>query len=63
MAGWVQCLGRHTVTGVVVAAGAVGVCHISVFHRFFGRAQWSLDGLGEVVFRMALHWIPADQSA
>lgn len=59
--GWVQCLGRHTITGVVIAAGAVGVRHISVFHRFFARAQWSLDAVGQVVFGLALRWLPADQ--
>ncbi|MDQ5827609.1 MAG: transposase [Chloroflexota bacterium] len=61
VAGWVQCLGRRTITAVAVAAGAVGERHISVFHRFFARAQWTLDAVGRVVFQLALHWIPADQ--
>jgi hypothetical protein len=59
--GWIQCLGRRTITGVVLASGAVGERHISVFHRFFARAQWSLDGVGKVVFQLALRWLPADQ--
>lgn len=66
VAGWVQCLGRHTVTGVVVAAGAGvvgtrdvrGWRHISAFHRFFSRAQWEPDALGKVVFTLALRWLP-----
>jgi hypothetical protein len=58
--GWVHCLGRHTITGVIIAAGAVEVCHISVFHRFFARAQWSMDALGQVVFGLALRWLPAE---
>src|SRR4051812_38530166 len=58
VSGWLQCRGRRTVTGLVIAAGAVGQRHISVFHRFFARAQWSLDALGQVVFRLALGWIP-----
>jgi hypothetical protein len=55
--------GRNAIstTAVAVASGGVGRCHISVFHRFFGRANWSLDALGQVVFRLALRWIPADQ--
>ena len=61
VAGWIHCLGRRTITAVAVASGGVDSCHISVFHRFFSRAQWSLDAVGQVVFRLALIWIPADQ--
>ncbi len=43
VAGWVQCVGRRTITAVALAAGAVGERHVSVFHRFFARAQWALD--------------------
>jgi hypothetical protein len=59
--GWVQCLERRTLTAVALASGAVGVRHISVFHRFFARAQWSLDAVGQVMFQQALRWLPADQ--
>ncbi len=59
--GWVQCPGRRTVTEVALASGAVGERHISVFHRFFSRASWTLDALGHVVFTLALKWLPADQ--
>src|SRR5438105_8634355 len=61
MLGWVQCQGRRTVTEVALAAGAIGARHISVFHRFFSRACWTLDALGRVVFTLALKWLPADQ--
>src|SRR6185295_4369055 len=61
VAGWIHCQGRRTITAVAVASGGVGWCHISVFHRFFSRATWSLDALGRVVFRLALAWIPAEQ--
>src|SRR5687767_15262226 len=61
MAGWILCLGRRTITAVAVASGGVERCHISVFHRFFTRATWSLDALGQAVFRLALAWIPADE--
>jgi hypothetical protein len=43
VAGWIHRLGRHTITAVASAAGAVCRHHISVFHRFFGRARWNLD--------------------
>jgi hypothetical protein len=61
VAGWVHCLGRRTITAVAVASGGVEQRHISVFHRFFARARWSLDAVGRVVFRLALRWIPPDQ--
>ena len=60
VSGWLRCRGRRTVTGLVIAAGAVGSRHISAFHRFFARAHWSLDALGRVLFTLALRWIPAD---
>ena len=60
VAGWLHCPGRHTVTGVAVAAGAgvVGWRHVSAFHRFFGRAKWEPDALGKVVFALALRVLP-----
>jgi hypothetical protein len=61
VAGWVHCLGRRTITAVALAAGAAGTRHVSVFHRFFARAKWSLDAVGQVLFALALAWIPADQ--
>jgi SRSO17 transposase len=59
VAGWVHCLGRRTVTAVALASGALGGRHVSVFHRFFARAVWSLDAVGRVLFEMALAWLPA----
>ena len=59
--GWMQCQGRRTLTEVALASGAVGERHISVFHRFFSRASWTLDALGHVVFTLALQWLPGDQ--
>ncbi|MCC6176050.1 MAG: transposase, partial [Chloroflexi bacterium] len=49
VAGWIHCLGRRTITAMAVASGGVEQCHISVFHRFFSRATWSLDAVGRVV--------------
>ena len=46
MSGWVLNLRRHTITGAVHAAGAVGSKHISSFHRFFSRGRWTTDGVG-----------------
>jgi DDE superfamily endonuclease len=68
VAGGAHCVGRHTVTAVALAAGVVDGLdgrswrHISVFHRCFSRAAWSLDQLGLVVFRLALRWVPPDDA-
>jgi DDE superfamily endonuclease len=59
--GWIQCQGRRTLTGMALASGGSGERHISVFHRFFSRASWTLDALGRVAFTLALQWLPADQ--
>jgi hypothetical protein len=44
--GWTLCVGKHTVTGVLRAAGVVGFEHHSGYHRFFARAAWSRDRVG-----------------
>jgi len=61
VAGWLHCLGRRTMTAVALASGGVGNQHISVFHRFFSRATWTLDSAGRVLFRLALKWVPDDE--
>lgn len=45
---------RRTVTGMIVAARAVGTKHHSALHRFFARASWSLDQLGLIVLGLIL---------
>jgi len=52
LSGWALTTGRHTVTGVVRAANAVGWKHISSFHRFFSRARWSTDPVGLLLARL-----------
>ena len=60
MAGWAFA-SRHTVTGMLLAAGAVGKKHHSAFHRLFAQAQWSLDRLGLVVFGLIEPYLAGDQ--
>jgi hypothetical protein len=55
LTGWVFAR-RHTVTGMILAAGAAGTKHPSAFHRFFAAAQWSLDELGLAVFGLIQPW-------
>ena len=49
MGGWPLATGRHTVTGVVRAANAVGWKHIRTFHRFFSEGAWLPDELGLIL--------------
>lgn len=49
--GWALMMGRHTVTGVVRAADAVGWKHIRSFHRFFSNGRWSADEVGLAIAR------------
>lgn len=55
LTGWVFAR-RRTVTGMILAAGAVGAKHHSAFHRLFAAAQWSLDELGFGVFGLIERW-------
>lgn len=53
LAGWVFAR-RRTVTGMILAAEAVGTKHHSAYHRLFATARWSLDELGLAVFTLIL---------
>jgi len=56
LSGWVFTR-RRTVTGMILAADAVGTKHHSAFHRLFAAARWSLDELGLAMFRLMLAWL------
>lgn len=51
LAGWIFAR-RHTVTGMILAADAVGTKHHSSFHRLFAKAEWCLDDLGLAAFQL-----------
>ena len=59
--GWVLCLGRHTVTGVLQASGAVGHKHHTSFHRFFRSAAWKLDDVALCLVRLVLTLAPKEE--
>jgi len=54
MSGWVLNVHRHTVTGTIRAAGAVGLKHISSYHRFFSQAWWDTDTVGLTLARLII---------
>ena len=57
--GWVFAR-RHTVSGMMLAADAVGTKHHSAYHRLFAAARWSLDELGMAVFALILPLLGSD---
>ena len=57
--GWVFAR-RRTVTGMILAANAVGTKHHSAFHRLFAAARWSLDELGLATFGLIIPWLGQD---
>jgi hypothetical protein len=61
LVGWVLCLGRHTVTGVLRASGALGAKHHSSFHRFFRKAAWSPDSIGHGLVRLVVKRLAPQQ--
>lgn len=60
MAGWLLCVGQHTVTGVMRAADVAGRDH-SGYHRFFSRGIWSTREVGLVVLSMALKLVAPEE--
>ena len=53
--GWILCQGRHSISRIVQATGLCPkVCDHSVFYRFFSRARWNPDSLGQVLFQLLL---------
>ena len=56
--GWILCIGKHTVTGVIRSAGVVGKRHHSGYHRFFSQAVWVVDEVGLALMRLLLQAIP-----
>jgi hypothetical protein len=58
--GWILCLGRHQVTQIICAAGALGVKHHTSFHRFFRQARWVPDEIGLCLLRLVMSLLPAE---
>jgi hypothetical protein len=54
--GWIFA-GRHTITQMLLAAGAVGTKHHSAYHRLFAAARWSRDRMGLGVFDLLRPWL------
>jgi hypothetical protein len=51
LTGWVLTEGPHAVTAALVATDVARRRHWASFHRLLSRATWSVDALGERIFR------------
>jgi hypothetical protein len=58
--GWILCISKHTITGVLRASGALEHKHYTCFHRFFRLAVWSLESLSFHLTRLVLEYFPND---
>jgi len=52
--GFLARVGRHTVTGCLVAAGLAGVWRHARAHRFFSQARWSPGALGLILLEFVV---------
>lgn len=60
MTGWILCISKHTVTGVIRAAGVVGKREHGALHRFFNTASWNADEVGLALMTLIVTLIPDD---
>lgn len=60
--GWILCVGKHTVTGVLRGAGVVGKAHHSGYHWFFSGAKWATDKVGLALLGLVLKLVPAGET-
>lgn len=59
--GWISCQGRHSISRVIQAAGhASGGKHHSCFYRFLASGRWTIDAVGQVLFRLLLPFLPSE---
>jgi hypothetical protein len=61
VAGWVHALGKHRVSDVIRASGALATKHYSAYYRLLSRAHWSLDALGLRLLGVVLQWLGIDE--
>jgi hypothetical protein len=58
--GWILCTTKHTVTGIIRAAGVVGKREHGGYHRFFNTAAWITDDVGLALMTLLLTLVPED---
>lgn len=59
--GWIVCQGRHSISRVIQAAGAVSIGkHHSTFYRFLSHGRWGIDAVGQALFRLLLPFLKTE---
>ena len=60
--GWILCSGPHTISRAFQEAKLFGLTdkHHSTAYRFFSRARWDSDRVGQVLFGLLLPFLPKD---
>ncbi len=53
--GWIQCVKRRTITGMIEAAGVAEKIHHERFHRLFSRGRFAVDELSKTLFLMLVN--------
>ena len=62
--GWSLCTGRHTISGIIRAAGPYAPKSHDAYQNFFSKSEWSFDDLWEALFLLLvkLFAVPSDPS-
>lgn len=64
VSGWILSSGRRSISRVIqVAGGPSRAKHFSSLYRFFSRARWCPDHLGQVLFQLLLPRLPLEIEA
>jgi DDE superfamily endonuclease len=57
--GWLTVTGRHRISAAIRAGTPIRDKDFSAFYRFFSRASWKPDTVGEILFSLLIPWISA----
>ena len=60
--GWILCTSKHTVTGMIRAAGVAGKREHGGYHRFFNTAAWNADEVGLALMALLLTLLPKNST-
>jgi hypothetical protein len=59
--GWILCNGRHTLSGVIRAAGPLAPKSHDAYQNFFSQATWAMDPLWKLLFQVLVKTLVSEQ--